>query len=87
MIKDAGLSADMLSDRDGVVAAIDNVTLVSIARVLGNPKVKAAGIRVHKMPGESVKKGEPLITIYAQTENRLENGKRMFNVDKLYRFK
>lgn len=86
-IKDAGLSADMLSDRDGVVATIDNVTLVSIARVLGNPKVKAAGIRVHKMPGESIKKGEPLITIYAQTENRLENGKRMFNVDKLYRFK
>ncbi len=79
-IKDAGLSADMLSDRDGVVATIDNVTLVSIARVLGNPKVKAAGIRVHKMPGESIKKGEPLITIYAQTENRLENGKRMFNI-------
>ncbi len=86
-IKDAGLSADMISDRDGVVASIDNVSLVSLARVLGNPKVKAAGIRVHKMPGESVKKGEALLTIYAQTENRLSNGKRMFNIDKLYRFK
>ena len=81
------LEYDLVSDRDGVVKSIDNTGLVSIARALGNPKIKEAGLYVHKMPGESVKKKDKLITIYATTENRLNNGKGVLDIDKLYTFR
>ncbi|HRZ84870.1 MAG TPA: thymidine phosphorylase [Candidatus Dojkabacteria bacterium] len=86
-IKDGELKADLLSDRSGKVVRIDNTALVSIARALGNPQVKEAGIFVHKMPGEMVKKGDKLITIYASTEARLASGKGLFNINKLYKIK
>ncbi|MGI5897860.1 MAG: thymidine phosphorylase [Candidatus Dojkabacteria bacterium] len=86
-IKSAKLEYDLLSDRDGVVRRIDNVALVSIARALGNPKIKDAGIRINKMPGESVKKGEVLMTLYAATENRLAGGKGLLDIDKLFTFR
>lgn len=86
-IKKGSFSEDFISDRDGVVDRIDNVSLIGIARALGNPKIKAAGLYVHKMPGESVKKGEKLITIYSTTANRLANGKGMFEIEKVFKFK
>lgn len=86
-IKNAEYSEDLLSSRNGIVESIDNTALVRIARALGNPKIKEAGIYVHKMPGEEVKKGDKLLTIYATTESRLANGRSMFNIDKLYRFR
>ena len=86
-IKNAEFSEDLLSNRNGTVESIDNTALVSIARALGNPKIKEAGIYVHKMPGEEVKKGDKLITIYATTQTRLAKGRSMFNIDKLYRFR
>ncbi len=85
-IKSGAFTEDFVSDRDGVVKRIENVELISIARALGNPKVKEAGLCVHKMPGESVRKGEKLITIYAATESRLANGKGLFDIDKIFKF-
>ncbi len=85
-IKSAPMEFDLISDRDGVIKRIDNISLVSIARSLGNPKIKEAGIQIHKMPGEEVKKGEKLLTIYATTEGRLSNGKGMMDIDKLFTF-
>lgn len=86
-IKNGQFSEDLMSNRHGIVESIDNTALVSIARALGNPKIKEAGIYVHKMPGEEVKKGDKLLTIYATTEGRLAHGRSMFNIDKLYRFR
>lgn len=83
----AELSYDLLSDRNGVVSYVDNRNIVSVARALGCPKIKEAGMRVHKLPGESVKKGDKLITIYAKTDGRLENGKGYLNIDKLFKFR
>jgi len=53
---------------------------------LGSPAIKEAGIRIEKMPGETVKKGEPLLTMYATTENRLLAGKGFLDIDKLFTF-
>ncbi len=39
---------------------------------------------IHKMPGEKVEKGDILFTMYATSEDRLENGKRAVNLDKMY---
>jgi len=86
-IHSAPLEFELLSDRDGIVKGINNIQLVTIARGLGNPKIKEAGITIEKMPGEEVKKGEKLLTIYATTEGRLQNGKGMLDIDKIYTFK
>lgn len=86
-IKNAEFSEDLFSNRNGIVESIDNISLIKIARALGNPKVKEAGIYVHKMPTEQVKKGDKLLTIYATTEARLAAGRSMFDIEKLYRFR
>ena len=86
-IRPATLQYDLLSDRDGIVKSINNVELVVVSRALGNPKIKEAGIYVYKTTDEEVKKGDKLLTIYATTESRLESGKGLLDIDKLYTFK
>ncbi len=85
-IESASLTRDLLADRAGVVKMIDNIQLVSIARALGNPKIKEAGIYINKMPGESFKKGEKLLTIYATTESRLQKAVGFLEIDKIFKF-
>ena len=77
---------ELISDRDGKVKRISNSALVTIARALGNPKIKEAGIRVYKMPGETVKKGDVLLKIHATTDGRLESGKAHLDIDKIFTF-
>lgn len=86
-IKTAQIQEDIFATSSGVVSRIDNIQLITVAKGLGNPKIKEAGVYIHKMPGESVKKGDKLITLYATTENRLKNGKGLLDIDKLYTFK
>jgi AMP phosphorylase len=86
-IRYATLEHDLVSDRAGTIKSIDNIQLVNIARALGNPKIKEAGLYIHKMPGEEIKKGDKLITAYATTEGRLQGGKSYLVIDKIYSFK
>ena len=78
---------DLIAKESGVVKSINNRELVNIARAVGNPKIKDAGIYVHKMPKDKVKKGDVLLTVYASTENRLENGKVAIHLNRLYTMK
>ncbi|HJJ53756.1 MAG TPA: AMP phosphorylase [Methanocorpusculum sp.] len=56
---------------DGYVVSIKNQALISIARAAGSPIDHGAGLHLHKKPGEYVKRGEPLLTIYAERGWRL----------------
>jgi len=49
----------------GMVTAIDNLQMASIARLAGAPLDKGAGVDLHKKTGEHAEAGEPLYTIYA----------------------
>lgn len=77
---------DLLSTKDGIVDVISNRELVKIARALGTPAIKTAGIYVSKMPGDNVKKGEILMTLHANGIERLEHGKKAIDLDLLYSF-
>ena len=57
---------------EGAVVAVANKSLVRIARAAGAPKDKGAGVYVHRKRGEVVKAGDPLITIYAEKEWKLD---------------
>jgi AMP phosphorylase len=57
---------------------------VEIARALGTPKIKEAGIYMEKMVGEKVKKGDLLMTLYTTTKDRLEDGIKAVDLKELY---
>jgi len=58
---------------EGAVVAVRNKSIVRIARSAGAPKDKGAGVYIHKKRGDVVKAGDPLITIYAEKEWKLDN--------------
>jgi len=60
------------SSRDGYVLWIDNSPLVEVARLAGAPKDKGAGLVLHRKIGDRVRKGQPLFTIYAERNSKLQ---------------
>ncbi len=58
---------------EGAVVAVRNKSIVRIARSAGAPKDKGAGVYIHKKRGDVVKAGDPLLTIYAEKEWKLDN--------------
>lgn len=83
-IKSGNLSFDVVTTKEGMVKMINNIEIVNVARALGCPRIKEAGMYIHKMPGEKVNKGDVLFTMYATSEDRLENGKKAVNLEKMY---
>ncbi|AGK61741.1 AMP phosphorylase [Archaeoglobus sulfaticallidus PM70-1] len=59
--------------KEGAVEEVYNKNIVKIARTAGAPKDKGAGVYLHKKRGEVVKVGDPIITIYAEKEWKLDN--------------
>ena len=72
------------AEKDGVVGKINNKALIQIARALGNPAIKEAGVRVGKMPKEKYKEGDVLLALYATSKDRLENAKKLIDLSFLY---
>lgn len=65
------------SSKKGKVASIDNEAVTRIARVAGAPQAQSAGIYLHKHVGDSVKKGEKLLTVYASCGEKLQYAKEV----------
>ncbi|HKM41465.1 MAG TPA: AMP phosphorylase [Methanocorpusculum sp.] len=61
------------SATDGYVVSVKNHALINIARTAGSPMDHGAGLHLHKKPGEFVKRGETILTIYADRGWRLTN--------------
>ena len=66
------LTADITSEKDGVLMGIDCLRLNRLARMAGAPVDKGAGITVFKKIGERVEAGEPLYRIYACESSEFE---------------
>jgi AMP phosphorylase len=64
------------SRRDGRVKLIDNRALNDLARTLGAPTEKLAGVYLNKEIGDTARRGERLFTCYAATNDRLELAKQ-----------
>jgi AMP phosphorylase len=60
------------AETGGYVTQIDNKAITTIARQAGAPEDKGAGVYLHVKVGEKVKEGQPLFTIHAESEVRLE---------------
>ncbi len=71
-IKDAKFKKDILANKSGKVVEINNKKINSLARVAGCPTDKAAGLYLYHHLNEDVKKGEKILTIYAESKPRLK---------------
>ncbi|MDV2481529.1 AMP phosphorylase [Methanoculleus sp. Wushi-C6] len=63
---------DVRAPHDGYVIELNNSALVTLARLAGSPYDHGAGLEIHAKKGTRVKKGDPIFTIYAEREWRLE---------------
>jgi AMP phosphorylase len=72
------------SPASGYVIEMNNQSLITLARIAGAPHDRGAGILLHAKKGNLVKAGEPLLTIYADRNWRLqqaiEEGRRLLPV-------
>ena len=62
---------DVLSKKEGRILEIDNKKVNELARSAGCPADKKAGLYLHKQIGETIKRGEKIITIYAESKPRM----------------
>ena len=68
----AKFSFDVTSHRQGQVVNIDNRRLARVAKLAGAPHDKAAGILLHASLNSTVRKNEPLFTVYAESRGELQ---------------
>lgn len=74
-------SFDVIAKRSGEVKVINNKEVVTVARTLGNPFIKEAGMYFYKRPGDIITKGEKILTLYATSAERLEKGKDAVDIE------
>lgn len=67
---------EMKAVRDTEVLSVNNKNATIIAKVLGAPKHKKAGIYLNKKNGEEAKKGDTLCTLYSENVYNLKEGKQ-----------
>jgi len=73
--------AELPAPADGYVIEFNNKRIVEIARLAGAPTDQGAGVWIHKKKGEIVKKGEPLITIFAEKSWKLASALKSAQTD------
>lgn len=62
---------NVVARRSGIISQIDNKAISKIARLAGAPQDKEAGIYLYKHKSDRIKKGERIMTIYAQNRRKL----------------
>lgn len=70
-LKPCPLQYTYSAPKAGMVKSLDNISIARIARMAGAPRDPDSGILLHRHCGDSVKKGEPIMTIYAHTKEKL----------------
>ncbi len=70
--KEAKFKYDVISKKDAKIKKINNKDINSLGRDLGCPVDKTAGIYIYKHKNDLIKKGEKLMTLYAESKIKLK---------------
>ena len=68
-----GFVSEIVADRSGFVSSISNKAVVAVAKAAGAPSDHGAGVVIHKKRGAKVSKGDVILTVYAETEEKLQH--------------
>jgi AMP phosphorylase len=74
-LKPGKYSFDVLASHAGYVHSIGNKQIVMVAKAAGAPSDKGAGLMIYKKKGQRVEQGDVLMTIYAESESKLQRAK------------
>lgn len=69
-------TADILAPSNGYIIEFFNKRIVQLARLAGAPNDKGSGVLIHKKRGESVQVGQPVLTVYAEKKEKLDEAVR-----------
>lgn len=72
------IKKEILADKDSEIKEIDNKKINKIASISGSPMDKGCGISLNKHLGDRIKKGEKILTIYSDSQIRLNNALALF---------
>lgn len=78
---------DILVSADGEIKIIDNKKINHVCNIAGSPMDKGSGMYLFKHVGNKVIKGEKIVTIYAESEARLDNAVTFFHKSKPIEYK
>ena len=81
-LKDFKFKHNIMSMKTGKIRKINNKGINSLARTAGSPVDKFAGVFLHFKVGEKVKKGQKLITLYAESNLRLKEAIKYYEREK-----
>lgn len=68
----AAFTEPVVSEFEGIVAAIDNRRLANVAKLAGAPQDPTAGVYLDTRLGSRVERGQPLYTVCAESRGELE---------------
>jgi putative thymidine phosphorylase len=77
-LRNANFNFTIRADKNSKVTEIDNKKIAQVARAAGCPSDKAAGIYLNVHNGFKLKKGDILLTIYAETKDKLNFASDIF---------
>lgn len=63
------------ADRGGIIKELNSKNITSIAKILGAPKQKGAGVYLNKKIGDKVSKDETIYTLFSENVYNLREGK------------
>lgn len=71
-IRFAKESKKIYASKSGIVTHISNESINKLANIAGAPIDKQAGLRLYIHKGYKIKKGEPILTLYSDSKDRLK---------------
>jgi len=71
-------SKDIFSGKSGEIIELDNKKINLIARILGSPADKGAGLYIHKHCQEKIQKNNKLMTFYSESDEKLEEAVKFY---------
>ena len=80
--KEPNFSYKIKSNKRGKIKHLDNKLVNGLARNLGCPEDKLAGIYLDKKKNQEVKRGETIMTLYATSKEKLAIAKKFYKANK-----
>ncbi|MBT4376367.1 thymidine phosphorylase [archaeon] len=81
-LREAKYKKDIRVRKSGKLKEINNKEINQLARVAGCPLDKFAGVYLHKHTGDLVRKGEKVMTIYAESRARLNQALKYYEKER-----
>ncbi len=74
-------SKTLFTSKSGSIRSMHNRSINMAARIAGCPQDKKAGLYLHAHVGDRIKKGAPLVTLYAESAFKLKSALSFFNAN------